>query len=165
MMSITDIIGIINSYNAYIIVILVLFNALLFVLCLLLLAKTKKKKRKIDMSNSDPDAIIDELENLDNKIESVHSYAKNISKHTDNIDKEINKCLKNIGVERFDAFEDCGGKQSFSAAILDDEKNGFIIRNIWTRESTRTYIKEINSGEGEKDLPIEDINAIKKALE
>lgn len=51
-----------------------------------------------------------------------------------------------IGIVKYDAFKEMGGKLSFSLCLLDDENNGFVLTSMHTREGCYTYVKEIIAG-------------------
>jgi len=153
----------VSSNNSILIIILLFLIVLQFIIIAYLFTQTKKPKRKISSDNIDSESLIQEIENLDNKIESIYEYSKSVNNKADATNLEIKKTLRNIGIERFDAFGDGGGNHSFSVAILDDHKNGFIIKSIYARETTRVYTTPIQNNENIKELPIEDQNAIKNA--
>jgi hypothetical protein len=72
--------------------------------------------------------------------------------------------LRHISVVRYDAFQDMGGRMSFSAAILDDAGDGLVISAINGRSETRTYAKGVKAGESETPLSPEEKEAISSAL-
>jgi DNA-binding GntR family transcriptional regulator len=74
------------------------------------------------------------------------------------------RSARNIGVVRYDAFEDMGGHMSFSAALLDDFGNGVVITAINGRTEARTYAKAIEGGESDFTLSPEESHAITQAL-
>ena len=53
------------------------------------------------------------------------------------------RSLSRVAVVRYDAFEDLGGRLSFSAAVLDDDGRGLVLTTIHGRSETRSYIKEV----------------------
>lgn len=68
-----------------------------------------------------------------------------------------------IGIVKYDAFKEMGGKLSFSLCLLDDENNGFILTSMHTREGCYTYIKEIIKGESFVVLATEERRALEEA--
>ena len=73
--------------------------------------------------------------------------------------------VRHIGVVRFDAFEDMGGRLSFSAALLDGHGDGVVITSINGRQDTRCYAKRIQNGTSIHNLSDEERQAIREALE
>ena len=47
------------------------------------------------------------------------------------------------GVEKYDAFDDVGGKLSFALALLDKENTGLILNAVHSRDNCFLYMKEI----------------------
>ena len=68
-----------------------------------------------------------------------------------------------IGIVKYDAFKEMGGKLSFSLCLLDDENNGFILTSMHTREGCYTYVKEIIKGESFVVLAAEERKALDEA--
>jgi hypothetical protein len=99
------------------------------------------------------------LKLLDSEIQEIY-----------NISNQINKlALKSIhkfGIIRFNPFNDIGGDQSFSVALLDGKNSGVVISSLHTKEGTRVYAKPISKGEAEKyPLTEEEKKAINMALQ
>ena len=68
-----------------------------------------------------------------------------------------------IGIIKYDAFKEMGGKLSFSLCLLDDENNGFVLTSMHTREGCYTYVKEIIKGESFVILSTEERRALEEA--
>jgi hypothetical protein len=87
-----------------------------------------------------------EIQNLVNKLEA-----------------NMLKSIQKIGLVRYSAFEDVGGDQSFSVAILDTLDNGIVFTGLYARENSTVYVKNIESGKSMYTLTAEEIQAIDKA--
>jgi hypothetical protein len=74
------------------------------------------------------------------------------------------EAVRNVGVVRFDAFEDMGGRLSFSAALLDGHGDGVVITSINGRQDTRCYAKRVRNGASSHNLSDEERQAIREAL-
>ena len=70
---------------------------------------------------------------------------------------------RNVGIVRFDAFEDMGGLMSFSAAFLDDHQTGIVITAINGRTEARVYAKAIEEGRSSHNLSPEEQRALAEA--
>jgi len=77
----------------------------------------------------------------------------------------LRSAVRHLGLVRFDAFEDMGGRLSFSAALLDDNGDGIVITSINGRQDTRCYAKRIQNGTSIHNLSDEERQAIREALE
>jgi len=85
-----------------------------------------------------------------------------------NISNQINllasKGIHKTGLIRFNPFNDIGGDQSFSMALLNGKDNGIVITSLYSREGTRIYAKSVKGGISEKyPLTNEEEQAIKIA--
>lgn len=82
--------------------------------------------------------------------------------------KEINEnfliAFQKIGIVKYDAFNEMGGKLSFALALLNQENTGFVINAMHSREGCYTYIKEIIKGESYILLGDEEQEAVEKAV-
>jgi hypothetical protein len=67
-------------------------------------------------------------------------------------------------VLRYNPFDNVGGDQSFSIALLDANNNGFVITSLYAREGTRVFAKPIKNGESEFPLSEEEKEAINRAI-
>jgi hypothetical protein len=83
----------------------------------------------------------------------------------DEIQFDIEGAVRNVGLVRYDAFEDVGGRLSFSCALLDDRGTGVVMTSINGRHDTRVYAKPVSKGHSPYSLSIEEEEAIRKALE
>jgi hypothetical protein len=76
----------------------------------------------------------------------------------------IEGSVRNVGLLRYDAFEDVGGRLSFSCALLDDAGNGVVLTSINGRQETRVYAKPVQQGMSSYNLSLEEEEAIRRAL-
>ena len=78
--------------------------------------------------------------------------------------QQIEGAVRKVGLVRYDAFEDVGGRLSFSCALLDDHGNGVVVTSINGRQDTRVYAKPIMGGRSSYNLSTEEEEAIRQAL-
>lgn len=73
--------------------------------------------------------------------------------------------IQKVGLLRYNPYEDTGGDQSFSIAILDKGGSGFVLTSLHARGGTRVFAKSINIGKGDKyQLSREEKEVVQKAL-
>ncbi|MFL6287686.1 MAG: DUF4446 family protein [Actinomycetes bacterium] len=77
-----------------------------------------------------------------------------------NLRVDLSDAIRHVAVVRYDAFNDMGGRMSFSAALLDDVGDGVVISSINGRSETRTYAKGVKAGASDAELSPEEIQAI-----
>ena len=87
-------------------------------------------------------------------------------------EKSIKKLFTNmkftfqkVGLVKYDAFNEMGGKLSFSLALLNQTNDGFVLNAVHSREGCYTYIKEIVDGNSIIVLSEEEQEALKMAME
>ena len=80
------------------------------------------------------------------------------------IKKNLDKMFNKYGVEKYDAFDDVGGKLSFALALLDKENTGLILNAVHSRDNCFLYMKEIVKGESYVMLSQEEVEALRKAV-
>lgn len=79
--------------------------------------------------------------------------------------KTLLTAVQRVGLLRFNAFDDMGGKLSFAAALLDEKGNGVVFSAISGRTETRTYAKRVVGSRSELALSDEEQQAIQQAME
>ena len=123
-----------------------------------------KKKYKKFMGGKDVKSLEDKLKTIveDNKyiIELSTENKKNIKE----INKEMEFSFNKVGIVKYDAFNQMGGKLSFCLALLNEKDNGFIMNSVHSSEGCYTYIKEIKAGICNIDLGNEEKQALSEAM-
>jgi hypothetical protein len=74
------------------------------------------------------------------------------------------RSLQRFHMVRYDAFDDMGGRLSFSAALLDDHGDGVVLTSINGRTETRTYAKPVQGLTSDHNLSEEEREAIAGAV-
>ncbi len=78
--------------------------------------------------------------------------------------EHYDQTYQKLGVVKYNAFNEMGGKLSFSLALLNRENDGFILNAMHSREGCFTYIKEIVNGKSVIVLSEEEEEALDMAL-
>lgn len=73
--------------------------------------------------------------------------------------------FQKVGLVKYDAFHEMGGKLSFSLALLNETNDGFVMNAVHSREGCYTYIKEIVGGNSIIVLAEEEQEALDMAKE
>jgi hypothetical protein len=76
----------------------------------------------------------------------------------------LRRGLCHVGLVRYDALADMGGRLSFSVALLDADANGVVISAINGRTESRCYGKLLANGAAEQELSPEEKEAIAMAM-
>jgi Protein of unknown function (DUF4446) len=71
--------------------------------------------------------------------------------------------IRHLGIVRYDAFGDVGGRLSWSLALLDDGGNGVVLTAIHGRSEARSYAKSIAGWSCDQPMSPEEDDAVKSA--
>lgn len=143
--------------------------ALVVVLIIILIVNSVKmsklkKNYRIFMEGNDAksleDTLIKRLDQIDDLMESDKENKEAIQVVLDHLDATYQK----VGLVKYDAFNEMGGKLSFSLALLNRKNDGFIINAMHSREGCYTYIKEIINGNSVILLSEEEKEALEEAV-
>src|SRR5213592_4502607 len=77
---------------------------------------------------------------------------------------QIEGSVRRVALLRYDAFEDVGGRLSFSCAMLDEHGTGVVITSINGRQETRVYAKPVTARTSSYNLSAEEVEAIRQAM-
>lgn len=101
------------------------------------------------------------------KAEEVEGLRDDVARLVDELrstQRELQMAVRHVGVVRYDAFGDMGGRMSFSAALIDDHGNGFVLTSVHARSESRSYIKQLRGGMAEVNLSPEESAAVADAV-
>ncbi len=107
------------------------------------------------------------VEVVSRKTEEVEALRDDVARLTEELrgtQRELQQAVRHVGIVRYDAFGDMGGRMSFSAALIDDHGNGFVLSTIHARGKSRSYVKEIRGGMAEVHLSPEESAAVADAV-
>ena len=79
--------------------------------------------------------------------------------------EEVRSHIQNVGLVRYNAFDDTGGDQSYALALLDDHGNGAIVNGLFHRTECRVYVKPVQDWKSIYSMSDEESEAIRKARE
>lgn len=123
-----------------------------------------ERRYKIFMKGSDAQSLekvfVRKFAQIDRLYEAKEDHDHDILFLKKNMEKMFNK----YGVEKYDAFDDVGGKLSFALALLDKENTGLILNAVHSRDNCFLYLKEIVKGESYVMLSQEEVEALRKAV-
>lgn len=159
-------IGLGNLDIAYLFLILLVFIVVLFIIIILQMKKLNRLQKRISKFMTGKDA-----KSLEKDIVGLYEDNKFLKINVDKNKKDIRTLYKNmehafqkIGLIKYDAFQQMGGKLSFSLALLDENNNGFILNSVHSTEGCYTYTKEIKNGECTISLGEEEQQALDMAI-
>ena len=151
----------------YIIIGLAAVCMILLIMMIVNMVQTSKLKKKYETfmkgknAKSLEETLIKRLDQIDSLIEANKANEDNIKKIFSNMRFTFQK----IGLVKYDAFNEMGGKLSFSLALLSESNSGFVLNAVHSREGCYTYIKEIIDGNSVLTLAEEEKEALEIAKE
>lgn len=164
-----DIFGIISIDASYVVIALsatIIFGIVTFILAIIGIVKASKLKKKYNqfMAGSDGTSI-EKL--IKSNLKNVKEIKDITIKNTQNIEDIYNKLettFCKIGINKYDAFHEMGGKLSFALCMLDKKNNGYIVNVMHSNNGCFAYIKEVVNGESYIELGGEEKKALDDAL-
>lgn len=127
------------------------------------MAKLKKSYRAF-MEGKDAhsleDILLKRFQQMEDVLSSEEENKAKIQMVLDHLDHTYQK----VGLVKYNAFNEMGGKLSFSLALLNRKNDGFILNAMHSREGCFTYIKEIIDGNSIIMLADEEKEALDMAL-
>lgn len=123
-----------------------------------------KKKYASFMKGKSGESLEEILMEKINKIDEIDDRNRKNEQRLDQLAKDLEPCFQKIGLEKYDALDEQGGKLSFALTLLNEKDNGFIINTVHSREGSYSYIKEIIDGNSIIGLSPEEEKALSKAL-
>lgn len=105
--------------------------------------------RRLPSYAGDPDALPEDVIGLRQEVAALRAEAAGSFRH--------------LGIVRYDAFGDVGGRLSWSVALLDDSGGGVVMTAIHGRSEARSYAKSISDWTCEQPLSPEEEQAVSSA--
>lgn len=162
-----NLIELIAQNMVYIILGLAVLIIILLIMIILIMLKQRKinnKYRKFmkGASGRELEAVLVERFT---EIDSLKQDSKLLHDKLDLINENILTTVQKVGIVKYDAFSEVGGKLSFVLALLDKNNDGFILNSVHSsREGCYTYLKEIIKGESFLELSKEEKQALNRAI-
>lgn len=157
---------IIDDYSSYILLGMAAMILILLILLIINMVQSNKLKKKYNkfMMGKDGSSLEDNLIQRVSEIEDLIACNKENKENIKNIFSNLNNTFQKVGMVKYDAFHEMGGKLSFSLALLNKVNDGFIINAMHSREGCYTYIKEIIKGNSIIILSEEEKEALDIAM-
>jgi hypothetical protein len=108
--------------------------------------------------------IVDFAVSLQGRIDDLHRAVDEIAGGLSRIDRRVDGTVANASIVRYDAYEDTGGHQSASLALLDAARSGVVVTAIQGRDYARIYMKELDRGQSSVALSPEEQEAVDRAM-
>lgn len=159
-------IGLGNIDIGIVILIMAILLIILLIICIANICSIsvmKKTGRKF-MQGKNAKSLEQEITGLfeDNKF--IKSAIEKNKKDIRNLYKNLESAFQKVGIVKYDAFNQMGGKLSFSLALLDENNNGFILNSVHSTDGCYSYTKQIENGVCKISLGEEEEKALNIAM-
>ena len=101
---------------------------------------------------------------LQARVDDLHRAVDEVAAGLQRVDRRVDGVVANSSIVRYDAYEDTGGHQSASLALLDSARSGVVVTAIQGRDYARIYMKELERGRASVDLSPEEQEAVERAM-
>lgn len=150
---------------AWLFIVIILLLIVLIVLFIMQTVKYNKLSRKYEKFMKGKDA-----KSLEQDIIALFEDNKFMKKDNEKNRKDIREimrrleyCYQKIGLVKYDAFNQMGGKLSFCLCLLDNKNSGFLLNSVHSSDGCYSYTKEVKKGECELSLGEEEQKALDMA--
>jgi Protein of unknown function (DUF4446) len=101
---------------------------------------------------------------LQGRVDDLHRAVDEVAAGLQRVDRRVDGVVANSSIVRYDAYENTGGHQSASLALLDSARSGIVVTAIQGRDYARIYMKELDRGRASVDLSPEETEAVERAM-
>lgn len=108
--------------------------------------------------------LVDFAVSLQGRIDALHRVADDLAAALARLERRVDSTVSRLAVVRYDAYENTGGHQSASVALLDASRTGVVLSAIQGRDYARIYIKELDDGRAAVSLSPEEEEAVERAM-
>ena len=108
--------------------------------------------------------LVDFAVSLQGRVDDLNSAVDEVAAGLARVDRRVDGTVTNTAIVRYDAYEDTGGHQSASLALLDSARTGVVVTAIQGRDYARIYMKELERGKPSVALSPEEQEAVDRAM-
>ena len=108
--------------------------------------------------------LVDFAVSLQGRVDGLHRALDEVTATLGRLERRVDATVSRLAVVRYDAYENTGGHQSASVALLDASRSGVVLSAIQGRDYARIYIKELDDGRAAVSLSPEEQEAVERAM-
>ena len=108
--------------------------------------------------------LVDFAVSLQGRIDELHRAVDERRRRPRAVDRRVDDTVSKTAIVRYDAYENSGGHQSASVAMLDSARSGVVLSAIQGRDYARIYVKEIDRGHASSPSRPEELEAVERAM-
>jgi hypothetical protein len=122
------------------------------------------RKAQLVLLGGGKDDLVDFAVSLQARIDDLHRAVDEVSAALGQVDRRVDDTVSKTAIVRYDAYENSGGHQSASVAMLDSSRTGVVLSAIQGRDYARIYVKELDRGRASVALSPEELEAVERAM-
>jgi hypothetical protein len=108
--------------------------------------------------------LVDFAVSLQRRIDGLNHSVDEVGAALGRIERRVDETVSKTAIVRYDAYENSGGHQSASVALLDSASTGVVLSAIQGRDYARIYVKELDRGRASVALSPEELEAVQRAM-
>ncbi len=128
------------------------------------LALRRVRKAQLVLLGGGKDDLVDFAVSLQARIDDLHRAVDELAATLERVDRRVDDTVSKTAIVRYDAYENSGGHQSASVAMLDSSRTGVVLSAIQGRDYARIYVKELDRGRAAVALSPEELEAVERAM-
>ena len=135
------------------------------VLALILHMRLRRvRAAQVTLLGSGSGDLVDFAVSLQGRIDELHRTVDGFTAALGWLERRVDSTVSHVAVVRYDAYENTGGHQSASVALLDESRSGVVLSAIQGRDYARIYVKELDEGRAAVSLSPEEQQAVDRAM-
>jgi len=128
------------------------------------LALRRVRKAQLVLLGGGKADLVDFAVSLQSRVDDLHRAVDEIAAGLARVDRRVDDTVSKTAIVRYDAYENSGGHQSASVAMLDSARTGVVLSAIQGRDYARIYVKELDRGRASVALSPEELEAVERAM-
>jgi hypothetical protein len=125
--------------------------------------RSYRRNQRIIMGSRGTVDVAEHMAIVDDKLTNLRLAMEDLTLTARDHGVRIDGTLSHVGIVRFDAYRDLGGRQSTAVAFLNSRDDGVVITTVVSREFARMYVKLVKDGAGDIPLAPEEQEAVQQA--
>jgi hypothetical protein len=142
--------------------------ALVLAIVLWVRLRRVRADQRVLLPDGAPVGLVERQASLARAVDAAGRRAEHLQAELARLAAHVDGGLRGVvrfqGIVRYDAYQDMGGAQSWSLALVNAERTGAVITSLHARDHARTYLKEIREGTPSQRLSPEEERALAAAL-
>jgi hypothetical protein len=122
-----------------------------------------RRNQRVIMGSRGTVDVAEHMAIVDDKLTNLRLAVEDLTLTARDHGVRIDGTLSHVGIVRFDAYRDLGGRQSTAVAFMNSSNDGVVITTVVSREFARMYVKLVKDGVGDIPLAPEENEAVQQA--